>query len=721
MADSYCQILLPLPLKDCFDYRVPDGMAVKPGDYVIVPFGKKEMAGVVWSGAGSGAVAADKIKSILKKLELPPMGGATRRFIDWAAAYTMNPRGAILKMATPIESVFFPPKETTLYIWNKDSAAEDLTEAQQKVRDALFNATPHSKTEIARRAKVSPAVVARLLSMGYLESVRVKKHLVEQEYVPAAITLSESQESAAAHLREKVSAHQFNVTLLEGVTGSGKTEVYFEAITECIRAGKQALVLLPEIALSAQWFRRFRDSFGAPPTLWHSDLTMTERRHNWLAIANGAAKVIVGARSALFLPYHNLGAIIVDEEHEAAFKQEEGVLYHGRDMAIVRAREENVPAILVSATPSLETLVNVQNRRFDFLHLPERHKDAAMPHITAIDLRKEKLPADRWISETLRVEIQKNLERGEQTLLFLNRRGYAPLTLCRACGNRLQCPQCSAWLVEHRKFRKLTCHHCAFEIPIPKTCPKCGAADSLHACGPGVERLQEEVAALFPAARLSSMTSDTVKSPKIAADLMQAMELREIDILIGTQIVAKGHHFPHLTLVGVIDADLGLAGGDLRAGERTYQLLLQVSGRSGRADLPGRCFVQTYMPEHPAIGALLNMDQERFIATEMESRKALHLPPFGRLAAIIVSGREQDKVARFAHELRRLAPHMEGIDILGPAPAPLSLLRGNYRYRFLIKAPRNIKIQEVLDGWTKNVKTPSSMRVQIDIDPYSFM
>jgi primosomal protein N' (replication factor Y) len=431
--------------------------------------------------------------------------------------------------------------------------------------------------------------------------------------------------------------------------------------------------------------------------------------------------VIVGARSALFLPYKNLGAIIVDEEHENAYKQEENVLYHGRDMAVVRAKIENIPIVLVSATPSLETLVNVQAKKYQWLHLPERHANAAMPDIHVIDLRKEKLGGNSWISPTLHAEIQKNLEMGEQSLLFLNRRGYAPLTLCRTCGHRMQCPQCSAWLVEHRKFNKLTCHHCGFDVPKPKACPKCHAEGSLHACGPGVERVTEEVTKLFLKARIASMTSDTMTSPDAAAEMIEAVASRQVDILVGTQIVAKGHHFPHLTLVGVIDADLGLAGGDLRAGERTYQLLLQVSGRSGREDLRGRAYLQTYMPDHPVIQALKSGNQERFLAAELEARKNLRLPPYTRLAALIISGKKEDQVSKFANAIRQAAPKMDGLTVLGPAPAPMFLLRGNFRQRFLIKAEKNLPIQNIISEWLGRLKAPSTIKVHIDIDPYSFM
>jgi primosomal protein N' (replication factor Y) len=522
-------------------------------------------------------------------------------------------------------------------------------------------------------------------------------------------------------LARKVTAGGFSVTALDGVTGAGKTEVYFEAIAAALRGGRQALVLLPEIALGAQWLDRFTARFGVRPAQWHSDLTAAERRVAWRAVARGEALVVVGARSALFLPYPDLGLIVVDEEHDAAYKQEDGVIYQARDMAVVRARLTDIPIVLVSATPSLETVQNVAGDRYAALHLPDRHGGAQLPIVTAIDLRADRPPRQSWLSPTLRQALAETLAAGEQAMLFLNRRGYAPLTLCRACGHRLQCPRCTAWLVEHRLARKLQCHHCGFHVPFPNACPSCRAEGMLAACGPGVERLTEEVTALMPTARTAVMTSDTITGPLAAAELIRRVEAHAVDLLIGTQMIAKGHHFPMLTLVGVVDADLGLHGGDLRAAERTYQLLHQVAGRAGRADRPGRVLLQTYEPKHPVMQALVAGDRERFLASEAEDRRGVGMPPFGRLAALILSGPDAAAVDNIAQTLGRTAPHGDGIEVLGPAPAPLAVLRGRHRRRLLLKCRRDIAPQPLIRRWVAPVKLPGSVRLQIDIDPYSFL
>jgi primosomal protein N' (replication factor Y) len=497
--------------------------------------------------------------------------------------------------------------------------------------------------------------------------------------------------------------------------------VYLDAIAECLRQGRQALVLLPEIALSAQWLERFRRRFGVDPALWHSELSSRTRRETWRAVAEGTAPAVVGARSALFLPFPELGLIVVDEEHETAFKQEEGVIYHARDMAVVRARFAGASCVLVSATPSLETLNNAETGRYDHLHLSERHGSAGLPQVEAVDLRKHPPERGRFLSPPLIEAVNETLARGEQAMLFLNRRGYAPLTLCRACGHRMRCPNCTAWLVEHRAQRRLQCHHCGHAEPIPPECPECKAQGSLTPVGPGVERVLEEVQALFPDARRIVMASDTIPGPAAAAAAAEAIATRQVDLIIGTQIVAKGWHFPHLTLVGVVDADLGLAGGDLRAAERTLQLLHQVSGRAGRAEAPGKVLLQTFSPDHPVMHALVSGDIAAFMAEEAAGRRPGHWPPFGRLAALIVSSEDEREADRAARDLGLAAPREDGVEVLGPAPAPLALLRGRHRRRLLLKARRDVAVQPVLREWVARVELPNSVRVQVDVDPVGFL
>ena len=555
-------------------------------------------------------------------------------------------------------------------------------------------------------------------------------HLGETALGQLSPRAQEAAHEAAEALRGKVRADAFSVTLLDGVTGSGKTEVYFEAVAAALEAGRQVLVLLPEIALSAAWLERFERRFGVRPAVWHSEVGQAERKRAWRAVAEGEARVVVGARSALFLPYRELGLIVVDEEHEAAFKQEDGVIYQARDMAVVRAKLGGAPIVLVSATPSLETLVNVEAGRYGHLELPERHAGAAQPEIELIDLRKEipekiELPSGEklqsWLSPPLRGAVSETLAAGEQALLFLNRRGYAPLTLCRACGHRLQCPSCTAWLVEHRLAGRLQCHHCGYGAPLPKICPACEASDSFAACGPGVERLEEELRVLYPEARVGVMSSDAIVGPAMAERFLAAVQNHELDLVIGTQIIAKGHHFPMLTLVGVVDGDLGLAGGDLRAGERTYQLLHQVAGRAGRAERPGKVLLQTTDPGNPVMQALAAGDRDAFFSREIEARKRDRNPPFARLAAVIVSGPEEVALDSFCGKITRAVPKDGGFEVLGPAPAPLAVLRGRHRRRFLLRCRREVGIQSLLRRWLGDLRPPGAIRLQIDIDPYSFM
>ena len=725
-APGRVRVLLPLPLGSGYDYSVPDGLSLHPGDFVRVPLGPRRVIGVVWEADtdDTKTVAALKLRPVIERLDVPPQPAVLRRLVEWVAGYTLASRGAVLRMTMSIPQALAPPPTKTAYSLG-GPPPDRMTAARERVMAVLGDGPPRRVRDIAVEAAAGDGVVRGLIKAGTLVPVALPADIPFA--VPDAAhpgpDLSPDQAAAAAALRRRVGDAAYSVTLLEGVTGAGKTEVYFEAIAAALGSDEQAqiLVLVPEIALTAQWLGRFEARFGAAPVEWHSDLTQAQRRRAWRAVAKGQARVVVGARSALFLPFPALHLIVIDEEHDAAFKQEEGVVYHARDMAVVRASLGGFAAILVSATPSLETVVNTQMGRYRRLHLPDRHGGARLPGITVIDLRKSPPERGHWLAPELIAAIGRTFDAGEQTLLFLNRRGYAPLTLCRACGHRFKCPRCTAWLVEHRYTGRLRCHHCDFRIPAPRVCHACGAADSLAACGPGVERIAEEVAATFPAIRAAIMTSDTMTGPRAAADFVGRMIRHELDLVIGTQIVTKGHHFPMLTLVGVIDADLGLSGGDLRAAERTYQQLTQVSGRAGRETRPGTVMLQTYMPEHPVIEALASGDQALFIARESEARRRAALPPFGRLAAIIVSGADADAVTDVARELSSRAPTDEGVTVLGPAPAPLAVLRGRHRWRFLVKAPRSANLQRIIRRWLETTKVPGKVRLRVDIDPQSFL
>lgn len=564
-----------------------------------------------------------------------------------------------------------------------------------------------------------------MIDAGVLRPVLIedKKEFEKPNAAYKKVNLTDEQKEAAVQLVGEI-GNGFNVTLLDGVTGSGKTEVYFEAVARALELGQQVLILVPEIGLTSQWLGRFERRFGVKPAKWHSALGNRERIDTWKAVIEGRAKVLVGARSALFLPYQNLGLIVVDESHDQSFKQEDAVNYQGRDMAIVRAKYEQIPIILSTATPDLETVVNVEEGKYDIVELKSRFAAAVLPEIKIIDLKQDKPVRGSWgvswLAPTLANALKENLERQEQSMLFLNRRGYAPLVICRDCGYRIQCPNCTAWLTEHRRVGNLVCHHCGYVTPIPKECPECHSETGLTACGPGVERVAEEVKFRFPTARVKILSSDITTNFAEVSQVIHEMEEGNVDILIGTQILAKGHHFPSLTLVGIVDADLGLMGSDLRASERTFQLLSQVAGRAGRGEKKGTVYLQTLYPENAVLQALVENNREKFLALEKKTRRLLKMPPFGKLAAVIVSGPNQEETEKTALWLGQTAPNNEFVSTLGPAPAPIFMLRNKFRYRLLLKTAKNIRIQDVLRDWLKRIKIPGRVRVEVDIDPYSF-
>ena len=676
------EILVPAAVDHGFDYRVPEAMALAAGDIVSVPLGRKQALGVVW-GEGQAQLDAGKIRAVSARYDFPSLSPAMRAFIDWAAWYNCAAKGMVLKMVFPVPGI---DKE-------------------------------------GRKKIAIPVIDKKRMALAGLSAV---------------------QEAAALKLKQKLN-DGFSVTLLDGVTGSGKTEVYFDVIAETLlrkdkpsaggpalsaapyegqqarSGGNQILVLLPEIALSVQWLKRFEERFGFAPMVWNSEITPAARRVTWQAIAKGEARVVVGARSALFLPYRNLSLIVVDEEHDGSYKQEEGIIYHARDMAVARARFEKLPVILVSATPSLESYYNARQGKYDEVLLPVRHAEAVLPDIETIDMRKAPLARGAFISEPLREALAGTIAAGHQAMLFLNRRGYAPLVLCRACGHRFQCPDCSSWLVMHKTKPRLECHHCNYHMMLPDTCPACQTKDNLHACGPGVERILEEVKTFLPQVRLAVMASDSMGSYKALSETINDMIEKRIDLLIGTQMIAKGHHFADLGAVGVVDADLGLSGGDLRASERTYQLLHQLSGRAGREHVHGKVYLQSFCPEHPVMQALVSGDREAFLSTELEARRNAQMPPFSRLAAIIVEGRKEEEVIKIARQLAALHTPHPALRLLGPAPAPLYRLSNRYRMRLLLKADRSINVPDYIRGWLASISIPSAIRVKIDVDPVSFL
>lgn len=721
-------VLLPLPFDDVFDYTTEEELV--PGQLVEVPFGREELVGVVWKKGQSANIDPKKIKQIKSVVQLPRLTAEMTAFIRKTAEYNLAPLGMVLKMVLGMKSNQLPKQKVTLYglkIKNENLDGIRITEARKAVFDFLDGGLEAEKEEIISATGASSGIITAMIKSGFLykKDVLINEEAEEQKVnLNKTAALTEGQQAAADILVRKVGSG-FSATLLDGVTGSGKTEVYFEAVAEALAQNKQVLVLVPEISLTSQWLRRFELRFGVTPFIWHSEVGVKDKAKTWKAVALNKAKVVVGARSALFLPFADLGIIVVDESHDHSFKQESLVTYQGRDMAVLRAHLEKIPVILSTATPDLETIVNVEEGKYDCVKLTKRFAKAVLPEIKILDLKKDKPQKGPWgvsfLAPTLVDELAANLKRGEQSMLFLNRRGYAPLLICRDCGHRIQCPHCTAWLAEHRITGELICHHCGFKMFTPKRCPECGSEDGLTACGPGVERIAEEVRNRFPEARTAILSSDITTNYKQISDVIHRTANKEIDILIGTQILAKGHNFPDLTLVGVVDADLGLMGTDLRASEQTFQLLAQVSGRAGRGEKKGVVYLQTLYPDHPVLQAVIEHNREAFIEIEKSSRRLLHMPPYGKLAALIISSANQQAAEAAAYYLGKCAPNTELIETLGPAPAPMNLLRGRYRYRLLLKTAKNVNIQEVLKKWLNMVKIKSNVRVDVDINPYSFM
>jgi len=719
-SPAIAEVLLPLALSGTFSYVIPEGMAPEPGSYVAAPLGPRTMIGVVWklSGTPPGDVALRPLAGVF---DARPLGALHRRFVDWVANYYVQEPGLILRMVLRVPDALGPPREH-LGVRATAHAPSRMTAQRRRVIEAASGGMLLRSGELAEMAGVGSSVIKGMIAEGALEvcPFPMLRAFAEPDVSAGGNVLSPDQERAAQELRAQVTLRQAGVTLLDGITGSGKTEVYFEAMAMALAAGKQTLLMLPEIALTGTFLARVERRFGVEAAHWHSDVRPRERERVWRGVADGSARIVIGARSALFLPWRNPGLFVVDEEHESAYKQEDGVPYHARDMAVVYGSLGQFPVILSSATPSLESLVNARQGRYGHVKLERRHNQAQLPRIDLIDMRAEKTAAGSWLSTPLFEAVKNCLAQGNQALLFLNRRGYAPLTLCRSCGHHLNCPNCSASLVEHRFRKQLQCHHCGFFEPMPLACSHCKAEGSLVPCGPGIERLAEEAAARFSEARVTILSSD-ISRGAFLKDTLKSIEQGDYNLIIGTQLVAKGHHFPHLTLVGVVDADLALESGDPRAGERTWQLMAQVAGRAGRAEKPGHALIQTYLPSHPLMAALQRGDQAGFLAEEIRVRESARMPPFFRLVALVISGAEAQETENLARQMRSACPLVDDIDVLGPSPAPLSIVRGRYRWRFLVRAARNINVQAFVKQWLGSVKLRGSLRVDIDVDPYSFL
>ncbi|WP_050931135.1 primosomal protein N' [Aestuariivita boseongensis] len=716
-------VLTTQPLDRPLDYKAPEG-GCHLGAFVEVPLGPRKVLGVVW-GKGAGDYDRSKIRSVIRALDAAPMRDELREFLGRAAEYTLTPMPAMLRLATRAPGLGDPPSMRKIYRLG-DVIPDRMTDARTRVLEVLrdYGGLSFTLKEVAEMAGVTSSVVKGLVKLGAVREEDSPRDLPFPRLDPArpGKDLTGDQEAAAAALRDGLRSERYGTTLLKGVTGSGKTEVYLEAVAECLKMGRQALVLLPEIALTGEFLARVEARFGARPAEWHSGATMTERRRIWKMVGQGEAQLVVGARSSLFLPFQNLGLIIVDEEHDTSYKQEDGVLYNARDMAVLRAAMGGARVVLASATPSLESWANAEAGKYDKLELTARFGEAVLPEMRAIDMRSEAMEAGRWISPTLKQAVEARMEKGEQALLFINRRGYAPVTLCRACGHQIGCEECDARMVEHRFLKRLMCHQCGETVPIPTVCPSCGAEDRLAPVGPGVERLTEEAVALFPEARVATLSSDMFGSARALKAEIEQIAQGGADIIIGTQLVAKGHNFPLLTLVGVIDADLGLQGSDLRAAERTFQLMRQVAGRAGRAEKSGQALLQTYQPEHPVIRAILGGDEEAFWKAEAAERQAAGVPPYGRMAGIVLSGTDVGAVFDLGNALARNDGPLRhiGAQVFGPAPAPIARIRGRHRVRLLVKAAKGAPIQGAIARWIAPIRLKGDLRLSVDIDPQSF-
>lgn len=716
-------VLTAQPLDRLLDYRAPEGGCFR-GAYVEVPLGPRKVLGVIW-GAGSGNFDSAKLRSVIRVLDGAPMPDEMRQFLSKAADYTLTPMSLMLRLATRAPGLSDPPSmRKVLRLGEREP--DRMTPARSKVLAVMdeFSSMAFTPKELADMAGVTPSVIKGLVGQGALreeETPRDQPYPVLDPLRPGK-TLTADQATAAAALAAGVESGSYGTTLLKGVTGSGKTEVYLEAVASCLRKGRQALVLLPEIALTAEFLKRVEQRFGATPAEWHSGATMTERRRVWRMLGQGNAQLVIGARSALFLPFRDLGLIIVDEEHDSAYKQEEGVLYNARDMAVLRAAMCSAQVVLASATPSLETWSNAEAGKYKRVNLTARFGTAVLPVMKAVDMRAEDLAPATWISPTLKQAMGLRMERGEQSLLFLNRRGFAPVTICRACGAQVACDNCDARMVEHRFMKRLMCHQCGETKPVPEVCPSCQVEGKMAPVGPGIERLGEEAAALFPEARIAVLSSDLFGSARALKARIEEIAAGEADIILGTQLVAKGHNFPLLTLVGVIDADLGLQGSDLRAGERTFQLMRQVAGRAGRAERPGEALLQTFQPEHPVIRAILTGDEEEFWRAEAAQRREAGVPPFGRMAGIILSGSDLAQVFDLGNALARNDGPLRqvGAQLFGPAPAPIARVRGRHRVRLLVKAAKGVALQDALSRWVQPFRMKGDLRLSIDIDPQNF-
>ena len=725
------KVLIPNIVNTGYDYRL--NAPANIGAYVRVSVMNRPYVGVI-IGPGDSDLGADKIKPVAEIFTYPGMTENDLRWIMRMSKWTMMPPGAVLRLIINVPDAFAPPKTEQLYSFDFDKKAR-MTDARQSIADAFASNDnePMSISDIQNIAHVSGAVAKTMIKAGILieRETRdlVKTNNIHHDYFDTGnVALNTEQRAAADTIGNAINSGGFSVHLLDGITGSGKTQVYFDSAFRAYSRGKSVLLMMPEIALTAQFMTRFTNRFGAPPVVWHSNLTAAKRRDIWRGVANGEIRMVVGTRSALFLPWQDLGLVVVDEEHDTSYKQEDMGNYHARDMAVLRANISGFPIILASATPSLETMRNAINKKYKHSVLTSRFGGAQLPTIETIDMRANRptsyVASDNtdtpgYLSPVLCDAISKTLDDNQQVMLFINRRGFAPIIQCKQCGRVEQCPDCSVGMTYHKRKDLLMCHVCGHTKSMTRACPECGGDMSMR--GAGLEKVQQEVQDKFPNARSALVSSDTMMSRQALERLVNKMESGEIDIVIGTQILAKGHHFPNLTLVGAVDADMGLFGTDFRAGEHTFQQLFQVAGRAGRGDKPGRVLLQTYQPEHPVMGAICAGNRDTFMANDMKSRGAAKMPPYGQLIAIVIEAEKENILKKYCADLAAAAPALTGGKIMGPIDAAVYQIRNWYRMRFLITGDERANLQPIVKHWLAKIKQPTNVRVKIDVNPQNFM
>ena len=727
-SGAIVKVLIPNVVNTGYDYRLTAPAEI--GTFVGVTIMNRPYIGVVW-GFGDSNLPEQKIKNVTHVYE-SGLNISDLQWIKRMSEWTLMAPGAVLRLIINVPDAFLPPKTEELYSYNHESTAR-MTDNRIAVSDAFASNDfdSMSANDIQNIAHVSSAVIRTMIKNGTLVASDVRESNPNQfvyEYNDVGnIVLNTEQQAAADTIGATIEAGGFSVHLLDGITGSGKTQVYFDAAWRAYSRGKSVLLMMPEIALTAQFMSRFESRFGAPPVVWHSNLTAARRREIWRGVMNGKIRIVVGTRSALFLPWTDLGLIVIDEEHDPSYKQEDMGNYHARDMAILRANISKIPVVLASATPAAETLENVNLGKYVQLKLTSRFGGAQLPKISTIDLRENRpesymidtVEQTGFLSAPLCDALRDTLASGHQAMLFINRRGFAPITQCKKCGWVATCPDCSVGMTYHKRIGKLLCHICGRAMPLMKKCPMCDFDVSMR--GVGLEKIQEEVIAKFPGVRTALVSSDTILSRQSLERLVDQMESGEIDVVIGTQILAKGHHFPNLTLVGVVDADMGLFGTDFRAGEHTFQQLFQVAGRAGRGAHPGTVLLQTYQPEHPVLTAICDGNRDAFMTTDMAARRMAQMPPYGNLIAVIVEGQRESILTQFCATLAANAPVLHGAKIMGPIAAQVYQIRNWYRMRFLVAGPKNANLQPVVAKWISAVKTPSNIRIKLDVNPINFM